>query len=70
MTAVATDTSTPAASRHETAVRFVAALAGDSPGDALLELRYRLADGRMGQVFDSPRRPVPPAAWDRGPAPP
>jgi hypothetical protein len=37
-------------------MRFLAALAGDSPGDALLELRYRLDDGRMGQVFESPRR--------------
>src|SRR4051794_38706570 len=56
MTALTTDTTAPAASRHETASRFLAALAGDSPGDALLELRYRLGDGRMGQLFDSPRR--------------
>jgi len=50
-------TSTPATSRHATAARFLAALAGDSASGELLELRYRLTDGqRMGQVFDSPRR--------------
>ena len=50
-------TSSPATSRHAIAARFLAALAGDSAGGELLELRYRLADGqRMGQVFDSPRR--------------
>ena len=43
--------------RHETATRFLTALAGPAAGGKLLELRYRLADGqRMGQVFDSPAR--------------
>jgi len=42
---------------HETATRFLAALAGSADGDELLELRYRLDDGqRMGQVFDRPDR--------------
>src|SRR5437763_1468510 len=56
MTAPATDTSAPPASRHATAARFLAALAGQAGGSELLELRYRLDDGRMGQVFDSPLR--------------
>src|SRR5204862_2312537 len=51
-----TDTSAPPASRHATAARFLAALAGQAAGSELLELRYRLDDGRMGQVFDSPLR--------------
>lgn len=43
--------------RHETAVRFLGVLAGDSSAGDLLELRYRLEDGqRMGQVFDRPSR--------------
>jgi hypothetical protein len=43
--------------RHETAVRFLAALAGTAGRGELLELRYRLEDGqRMGQVFDRPDR--------------
>jgi RepB DNA-primase from phage plasmid/CHC2 zinc finger len=42
--------------RHETATRFLAALAGSAGDRELLELRYRLDDGqRMGQVFDRPR---------------
>src|SRR4051794_10855387 len=56
MTALTTNTSTQAGSRHATAARFLSALASDSAGSELLELRYRLDDGRMGQVFDSPRR--------------
>jgi hypothetical protein len=44
-------------SRHETATRFLAALAGTAGRGELLELRYRLEDGqRMGQVFDRPDR--------------
>ncbi len=43
--------------RHETAVRFLAALAGTAGRGELLELRYRLEDGqRMGLVFDRPDR--------------
>src|SRR3954454_13104155 len=43
--------------RHETTVRFLAALAGTAGRGELLELRYRLDDGRrMGQVFDRPDR--------------
>jgi hypothetical protein len=43
--------------RHETATRFLTALAGAADRDELLELRYRLDDGqRMGQVFDRPAR--------------
>jgi len=48
---------TTTTSRHETAVRFLAALAGDAARGELLELRYRLEDGqRMGQAFDRPDR--------------
>src|SRR4051812_24748750 len=56
MTALTTSTTTQAGSRHATAARFLAALAGQAGGSELLELRYRLDDGRMGQVFDSPLR--------------
>ena len=43
--------------RHETAARFLAALAGTAGRGELIELRYRLDDGqRMGQVFDRPER--------------
>src|SRR3954454_5186599 len=43
--------------RHETTVRFLAALAGTAQRGELVELRYRLEDGqRMGQVFDRPSR--------------
>ena len=57
MTAHATHTATHSETRHATAARFLAALAGASDSGELLELRYRLDDGqRMGQVFDSPRR--------------
>ena len=42
---------------HETATRFLAALAGCAGRGELLELRYRLEDRqRMGQVFDRPDR--------------
>ena len=48
---------TTTTTRHETAVRFLAALAGTPHRGELLELRYRLEDGqRMGQVFDRPDR--------------
>jgi hypothetical protein len=48
---------TTTTTRHETAARFLAALAGTAQGGELLELRYRLEDGqRMGQVFDRPDR--------------
>src|SRR5215204_2633951 len=48
---------TTTATRHETAARFLAALAGPAERGELLELRYRLDDGqRMGQVFDRPTR--------------
>jgi hypothetical protein len=43
--------------RHETAARFLTALAGRADPDEFLELRYRLDDGqRMGQLFDRPER--------------
>ena len=43
--------------RHETAARFLAALAGTAHRGELIELRYRLDDGhRMGQVFERPDR--------------
>ena len=43
--------------RHETAARFLAALAGTAHRGELIELRYRLEDGqRMGQVFERPDR--------------
>src|SRR5256885_2930622 len=49
--------STTTITRHETAARFLAALAGSAGRGELLELRYRLDDGqRMGQVFDYPAR--------------
>ena len=49
--------STTTITRHETAIRFLAALAGSADDRELLELRYRLDDGeRMGQVFDRPSR--------------
>ena len=48
---------TTTTTRHQTATRFLAALAGTAAGGELLELRYRLQDGeRMGQVFESPAR--------------
>jgi RepB DNA-primase from phage plasmid len=44
---------TTTSTRHETATRFLAALAATAGRGELLELRYRLDDGqRMGQVFD------------------
>ena len=43
--------------RHQTATRFLAVLAGSAGRGELLELRYRLDDGqRMGQIFDRPTR--------------
>jgi hypothetical protein len=48
---------TTTTTRHETAARFLAAIAGAAGRGELLELRYRLDDGqRMGQVFDRPDR--------------
>lgn len=38
--------------RHQTTTAFLRALAGFDDRE-LLELRYRLADGRMGQIFDT-----------------
>ena len=50
--------STTTTTRHETATRFLAALAGTSGRGELLELRYRLDHGpRMGQIFDRSARP-------------
>src|SRR3954454_19959888 len=50
-------TTTTTTTRHQTTVRFLAALAGTAQRGELLELRYRLEDGqRMGQVFDRPDR--------------
>jgi RepB DNA-primase N-terminal domain len=48
---------TTTTTRHETATRFFAAVAGTAGRGELIELRYRLEDGqRMGQVFDRPDR--------------
>ena len=48
---------TTTTTRHATAARFLAALAGTPHRGELIELRYRLEDGqRMGQVFDRPDR--------------
>jgi len=48
---------TTTSTRHETAARFLAALAGTVRHGELIELRYRLDDGqRMGQIFESPDR--------------
>jgi hypothetical protein len=48
---------TTTTTRHETAVRFLATLAGTAGCGELIELRYRLEDGRrMGQVFERPER--------------
>jgi hypothetical protein len=48
---------TTSVTRHETASRFLATLAGSAEPGALLELRYRLEDGqRMGQLFEHPTR--------------
>lgn len=52
-----TNTDTPTRSRHDTATRFLTALAGDGARGELIELRYRLDDGyHMGQVFERPQR--------------
>src|SRR3954466_16332245 len=49
--------STTTIARHETAARFLAALAGWADPNDLFELRYRLEDGlRMGQLFERPER--------------
>jgi hypothetical protein len=49
--------STTTITRHETAARFLAALAGSADPNEFLELRYRLDDGeRMGQLFERPAR--------------
>ena len=53
MTAHITATTAPASDRQATVLRFLEVLAGDSESGELLELRYRLEDGRMGQLFDS-----------------
>src|SRR4051795_8979679 len=49
--------STTTLPRHETAARFLAALADRADPTEFLELRYRLDDGqRMGQLFERPQR--------------
>src|SRR3954453_16856717 len=49
--------STTTITRHETAARFLAALAGWADPNYLFELRYRLDDAqRMGQLFGRPER--------------
>jgi RepB DNA-primase from phage plasmid len=49
--------STTTITRHETAARFLAMLAGPAEARGFIELRYRLDDGqRMGQVFERPTR--------------
>ena len=48
-------TTTTTLTRHETAIRFLSALAGAAGPSEFVELRYRLDDGqRMGQLFDRP----------------
>jgi hypothetical protein len=56
MTAHITATSAQASDRQATVLRFLETLAGDSDAGELVELRYRLDDGRMGQLFYSPGR--------------
>ena len=56
MTAHITATTAQASDRQATVLRFLQVLAGDSDPGELLELRYRLDDGRMGQLFYSPGR--------------
>ena len=49
--------STTTPTRHQTATEFLASLAGSAGAGELIELRYRLADGRrMGQLFEPPHR--------------
>jgi hypothetical protein len=49
--------STTTATRHQTAAQFLTSLAGSAGAGELIELRYRLADGRrMGQLFEAPHR--------------
>ena len=48
---------TTTTTRHDTATRFLATLAGTANRRELIALRYRLDDGqRMGQVFYRPDR--------------
>ena len=56
MTAHITATTAQASDRQATVLRFLQVLAGDSDPGELVELRYRLDDGRMGQLFYSPGR--------------
>jgi hypothetical protein len=51
-----TTTNAPEDHRQATVLRFLEVLAGDSESGELLELRYRLDDGRMGQLFYSSGR--------------
>ena len=46
-------TTTPDSNRQAAVLCFLEALAGDSDPGELVELRYRLDDGRMGQLFYS-----------------
>ena len=49
--------STTTTTRHQTAAEFLATLAGRAGPAELIELRYRLQDGRrMGQLFEAPHR--------------
>lgn len=49
--------STTTTTRHQTAAQFLATLAGPAGPGELIELRYRLQDGRrMGQLFEAPHR--------------
>ena len=49
-------TTTPDSNRQAAVLCFLQVLAGDSDPGGLVELRYRLDDGRMGQLFYSPGR--------------
>ena len=48
--------SAPETVGHPTLVRFLSTLAGDARPSEFLELRYRLENGRMGQLFEPPQR--------------
>ena len=56
MTAHITATTAQASDRQAAVLCFLQVLAGDSDPGELVELRYRLDDGRMGQLFYSPGR--------------
>ena len=56
MTTATTHRTNQATTRQATVLRFLETLAGPGGSGELLELRYRLDDGRMGQLFYSPDR--------------